>query len=1650
MLRGINRGLAALATSTAVLLAAAPGAGADQWFKTDTHVHSSAVSGDAPQDIGIISQVAHDQGLDAIFLTDHTAAGTQDIGGVVANHLRLDDDIAQWSQAVYPTGTAGSTPTVAASHAALDGPTLSAGNTLLCELGAPTHVNALAIAGANSTTNQMVPLPANTGTQSLHMASTNSGYGETMVWLKRGPNLHSGDVIMKFAVNPTRIDAGSGLYMSATIGGDETIPGRPPTGYTPQGGTPQLGKHNVLVWQLGNARQDSSDPNARVITHQLPYMLGVWNTYTINVTQALNEIPAADRPSDLDALASIKLAAAANGGTADGYFDSFAMDTQADMTQAQEFIYRNQHVHDYDTAGMKIYAGQEMGYNRHVQRFNFDIQTPSEFTLFKNGNLGIPSTQASGYPAQLDHPGLPGGVSQPDALANQGYGADAIETAERGETGLVKNVMVDTWDGILKQGVQILGSWSSDAHRPDKFGPATYLLAPSIGFNDLMRSYYEGRSYVALDDFAGRATFNLDGADSQPYAARYPVYVSPAQSLARVHFAIDAGITPGSKIVWTRNGDPVATEDVNGPSYDAVRSFSLDGPWTYVRAELRDSTDQRIAMSQPIFFRDTADTLPPGMSFFATGVTTPNGAGYTKTMTKAVTGTSWDGSLGRLSLTLDDPAGSLVELRARTGSMQPGALTVGGNSVPAAASRSDFDAATGSSWWFDPAAHRLLIKARQGTGATAVAVDFTSAPANPPATPTGLHAHAASTDRIDVDWAASSGDVDGYTVYRDGTPIAITAGGTTHFTDRGLAGGTRYTYRVDAFDAGDNHSAQSSSASATTDVLNTVTLGPVADAYADQLNPTRNYGSLTSLRLDGSPVQRTYLRFDVQGLQGTVQDARLRVFSNSSSAGHDARSASNNWTEGTLNWNNAPVPSDTVYGSAPAVTTGSWTSTNVTSLVQGNGSITIALDTTNPAAINYASRESANPPQLVVQTSIPSNDPPTAGDASLATLDGTTGNWTPDVSDSDGDPLTCAMVDAPGHGTATLANDCSGGTYTPNAGYTGPDTFTYKATDSHGADSNVATVSATVTPRNHDPSAAAASVATTTGAPAAWAPSVTDPDAGDTLTCAIADQPAHGSATVASDCSSGGYSPAAGYSGPDSFTYKVTDSHGASSAAATVSAFVNGAPSAADRSLSTTHDQAGSWTPSVADPNSGDTLTCAIAAGPAHGSATVAADCSGGSYTPAPGYAGSDSFTYRATDNHGLASSAGTVSAFVNGTPTAADRSLTTTQDQAGSWTPSVSDPNSGDALTCAIVASPAHGTATVAADCSGGGYTPAPGYFGPDSFTYRATDSHGLSSAAGTVSATVNPASLFSDGFESGNLSAWTSSKGLTVQPAVFRSGAFAARGTATAGVTWARKRLPADYSEVAYRVAFRMDTAPNPSGTILKLRTAADGPIVGLFVNSSRRLGIRNEITATSKTGATTLAIGQWYTIELRAVVNGAAGSTEVKVDGARVADLSSGAANLGATKIGVLQLGENNTSGAYTYYFDDVSAVRGTGPATIAAARLACGGSARLALTPARRQRSLGHGTVVVFARSASRCVIDATAHALVSAPGGGLRSHTIRRLVKPGARTRLPLTFAPGARRQLLGRLAHGRVAMRVVANAAEDGSRLASRRITVGG
>jgi len=110
-------------------------------------------------------------------------------------------------------------------------------------------------------------------------------------------------------------------------------------------------------------------------------------------------------------------------------------------------------------------------------------------------------------------------------------------------------------------------------------------------------------------------------------------------------------------------------------------------------------------------------------------------------------------------------------------------------------------------------------------------------------------------------------------------------------------------------------------------------------------------------------------------------------------------------------------------------------------------------------------------------------------------------------------------------------------TYTPTAGYFGPDSFTFKANDGL-VDSNIATVSVTVTHVNHAPVANGQAVSTLEDVAKAIALSATDVDA-DPLSFSIVAGPAHGALSGAAPNLT--YTPAANYNGTDTFTFKAND-----------------------------------------------------------------------------------------------------------------------------------------------------------------------------------------------------------------------------------------------------------------------------------------------------------------------------------------------------------------------------------------------------------------------------------------------------------------------------------------------------------------------------
>src|SRR5262249_34578726 len=64
----------------------------------------------------------------------------------------------------------------------------------------------------------------------------------------------------------------------------------------------------------------------------------------------------------------------------------------------------------------------------------------------------------------------------------------------------------------------------------------------------------------------------------------------------------------------------------------------------------------------------------------------------------------------------------------------------------------------------------------------------------------------------------------------------------------------------------------------------TASLVPTDDGYVSSSQPTKTFGSGRNLEVDASPVQRSYLKFDLSSINGTVTRAVLRLTATSSSS----------------------------------------------------------------------------------------------------------------------------------------------------------------------------------------------------------------------------------------------------------------------------------------------------------------------------------------------------------------------------------------------------------------------------------------------------------------------------------------------------------------------------------------------------------------------------------------------------------------------------------------------------------------------------------------------------------------------------------------------------------------------------------------------
>ena len=332
-------------------------------------------------------------------------------------------------------------------------------------------------------------------------------------------------------------------------------------------------------------------------------------------------------------------------------------------------------------------------------------------------------------------------------------------------------------------------------------------------------------------------------------------------------------------------------------------------------------------------------------------------------------------------------------------------------------------------------------------------------------------------------------------------------------------------------------------------------------------------------------------------------------------------------------------------------------------------------------------------------------------------------------SDPGGQALTFTIVSGPAHGS--LAGAAPNLTYSPVKDYNGPDSFTFRVNNGCG-NSALATVAITVRPVNDPPVAQSVAVMLDQDTSVTIVFSATDADA-DPLTYAVVGGPAHGALSGSGIQRT--YTPAPGYSGPDSFTWKANDGT-ADSNVATVSITVKPAkvydpPRAVSTFVITVEDFWANVDLGATQHNNPTPLTLTIVSGPTHGVLTGAGRLR--TYTPFPNYFGPDTITWKASD--GITdSNIATVSITVfpvPDPPVAVDDFFITSVGNPAIIDVMGNDFDAdGDPLTVVHLSRPPNGTVTLGVD-GRVTYRPKPNYVGPDSFSYAISDGHYFSNMA-------------------------------------------------------------------------------------------------------------------------------------------------------------------------------------------------------------------------------------------------------------------------------------------------------------------------------
>jgi large repetitive protein len=322
------------------------------------------------------------------------------------------------------------------------------------------------------------------------------------------------------------------------------------------------------------------------------------------------------------------------------------------------------------------------------------------------------------------------------------------------------------------------------------------------------------------------------------------------------------------------------------------------------------------------------------------------------------------------------------------------------------------------------------------------------------------------------------------------------------------------------------------------------------------------------------------------------------------------------------------------------------------------------------------------------------------------------------------------VVTTPATGGTTSVDPVSGNvTYTPNPGFSGTDTFTYKVCDVNTPTPSCTTATATVTVT---PVAIQDTATTPVNTSVTLKPLVNDKGTLVPSSVIVTTPASNGTTTVDPTTGDITYMPNPGFSGTDTFTYKVCDSSG-NCTTATDTIIVK--PTTSNDTATTPAGTPVSIPVLTNDKGSLVNGSVIVTSGPNNGTTSVDPTTGIVTYTPNPGFSSTDTFNYKVCD---LNNTCVTATATITVTPTASNDTATTNSSSTVKIPVLANDDGKLDPSSVLVTTSPTGGTAIPNTDGSIS-YTPNPNFSGTDTFTYKVCDLAGQCSTA-TVTVTVAP----------------------------------------------------------------------------------------------------------------------------------------------------------------------------------------------------------------------------------------------------------------------------------------------------------------------